>query len=218
MSKTYYVYISYENNSDRFYVGSSQCCGSPNEHNYLGSGMTIATGEFKPDWKWIYGEYATRQEAGLAEMELIKQADYKNNELCMNKICQGANHTEEAARKMSEARSGEKHYLFGKTRSAETKTKMSKAKAGEKHPMYGKTHSAEARAKISKALSGEKHHRFDNRLHKFVHESGKTVIGTYLDLKNNAKELLGISRASVQNLKEGHCQSVKGWSYAGTTE
>ena len=66
MNKTYYAYISYENYTDRFYIGSTSCYGSPEEHDYFGSGIAIKTGEFKPDWKWIYGEYATRQEAGLA--------------------------------------------------------------------------------------------------------------------------------------------------------
>ena len=211
MQKTYYTYISYENNSDRFYIGSTGCYGSPNKHNYFGSGRAIATGEFKPDWKWIYGKYATRQEAGLAEMELIKQADYKNNELCMNKICQGANHTEEAARKMSEARSGEKHYLFGKTHSEETKIKMSQARAN-------RTCSEETKIKISQAKIGENNPKFDNRLHKFVNESDKAIIGTYCDLAANAKELFGFSYGSLHRLKEGKYQSIKGWSYAGIVE
>lgn len=55
----------------------------------------------------------------------------------------------------------------------------------------------------------------DNRLHKFTNISGETVIGTYSELKGNAKELLGISYSSVRSLKEGRTDCVKGWTYAG---
>lgn len=43
----------------------------------------------------------------------------------------------------------------GKKLSEETKNKMSKAKKGEKHPLFGKHHSEEAKIKISKAKKGK---------------------------------------------------------------
>lgn len=105
----------------------------------------------------------------------------------------GFKHTEETLVKMSEAKTGENHPMFGiigeyhpsygKTHSTETKALMSLAMIGEKHPMYDKTHSAdtktlmsqahkgkshsvESRAKISKAMSGENHFNFGKSLSK----------------------------------------------------
>jgi len=63
----------------------------------------------------------------------------------------GKTHSEEAKRKMSEAKKGKK----GKTRSEETKRRMSEAKKGENNPMYGKTRSEEHSRKISEANTGK---------------------------------------------------------------
>ena len=46
--------------------------------------------------------------------------------------------SEETRRKMSKAKKGEKHPLYGKQLSEETKRKMSEAKKGENNPIYGK--------------------------------------------------------------------------------
>lgn len=69
-------------------------------------------------------------------------------------------------------------------------------------------HTEETKQKLSQL------HR-DNRLHKFAHEDGREVVGFYIELRQNAQALLGISKCSVQKLKQGNCQSVKGWSYQG---
>jgi len=39
--------------------------------------------------------------------------------------------------------------MFGKSHSAESKAKMSQAQSGDKHYMYGKSHSPDTRAKLS---------------------------------------------------------------------
>jgi group I intron endonuclease len=72
----------------------------------------------------------------------------------------GLVHSEETRKKMSEAKKGEKHYLFGKTISEETRKKMSEAQKGDKNPMFGKTISEEARKKISEAKKGDKNPMF----------------------------------------------------------
>lgn len=92
----------------------------------------------------------------------------------------GGNHgklSDETKRKMSEARQGEKHHMYGKTHtddskrkmseiklgkipSEETKRKRSEALKGEKNPMYGKPKSVETRQKMSDAHRGEKSHMF----------------------------------------------------------
>nr|YP_010608748.1 hypothetical protein PNX16_mgp023 [Drechslerella dactyloides]WAN89828.1 hypothetical protein [Drechslerella dactyloides] len=50
----------------------------------------------------------------------------------------GFKHSEETIAKISTAKKGVKHPMFGKTHLAKTITKMSEAKKGAKHPMFGK--------------------------------------------------------------------------------
>ena len=85
----------------------------------------------------------------------------------------GFQHSDETKARISEARKGKKHPLWGthlsnetkakiskafkgKKLSDETRAKMSKATKGEKHPMWGKQRSNETKAKISKAHRGKK--------------------------------------------------------------
>lgn len=56
--------------------------------------------------------------------------------------------------------------LYGENNPAklpEVRAKMSKAKSGKNHPMYGKKHTQETRAKISKAQSGENNSMYDKK-------------------------------------------------------
>lgn len=207
--KTYYVYVSFDKD-DNFYIGSSSCVGDPEKHNYYGSGKAIQSGEFVPVRKRIINTYDSRYLAGVAEKKLIELADPKNNPVCFNRYCQGANNTEEAHKRMSEARKGKAH-------SAETKAKISEALSGENRPMFGKSLSKAHKAKMSQALSGENNPRFDNSLHKFVNIDGREVVGIYKDLCQNAKQLLGFSATSLHRLKMGYRQSVNGWQYHGVT-
>ena len=88
--------------------------------------------------------------------------------------------SEETKKKISDALSGEKNPMYGKTgekhpmfekeHTEESKQKMSEAKSGEKaywygktgerHNMFGKTRTKETKQKISESTSGEKNHMF----------------------------------------------------------
>lgn len=72
----------------------------------------------------------------------------------------GVKHSEKTRDKMSTAKSGENHPLFGKSHSSETRKKMSAAQSGENSQMFGKTHSLETSQKMSATKSGENHHLF----------------------------------------------------------
>ena len=67
----------------------------------------------------------------------------------------GEHHTEEARRKMREARVGERNYWFGKHHSDTTKKMMSDAQAGEKNHNFGQHPSEETRKKMSEAQMGK---------------------------------------------------------------
>ena len=58
-------------------------------------------------------------------------------------------HTEEARKKMSEAKKGENNPMYGKHHTEEARKKISEANKGENNPMYGKHLSEEARKKMS---------------------------------------------------------------------
>lgn len=62
--------------------------------------------------------------------------------------------SQEARRKMSESRRGEKHPNWGKTMSKESRKRMSEAKRGENHPNWGKTRPPEVCQKISEGQKG----------------------------------------------------------------
>lgn len=63
----------------------------------------------------------------------------------------GTSRSNEARRKMSEAKKGTNHPNYGKHLSSETRRKISKALRGANNPNFGKHHSAETRRKMSEA-------------------------------------------------------------------
>jgi group I intron endonuclease len=112
----------------------------------------------------ILHENITYQECKLIEIDLIDK--YGRKDLGTGTLCNltdGGDGTvgwivsDETRRKISEGKTGEKHYFYGKTHSDETLRKMSERKTGEKHPMFGKTPSEETRRKMSEAQKGKKH-------------------------------------------------------------
>jgi hypothetical protein len=165
----FYTYRSFEEfDGGRSYIGYRKCPAgeTPETDRYLGS-YTDKT--FTPTAKEILGIYDSREEALQAEIALHKEFDVARNPNFANKaksISTGfciAKHSEEAKRKMSEAKkgkfTGENHPMYGKSPSEKTREKISetlKGKfAGENSSMYGKNHSPEARRKMSEARKGK---------------------------------------------------------------
>ena len=63
--------------------------------------------------------------------------------------------SEETKRKMSIAKSGENHPMYGKKTSDEVKKKISDSTSGKNHYRYGNTVSNDTKEKISKSLMGK---------------------------------------------------------------
>ncbi|AGE52835.1 GIY-YIG catalytic domain-containing endonuclease [Paramecium bursaria Chlorella virus CZ-2] len=123
----------------------------------------------------------------------------------------GKSLSEETKQKISEAQSGEKAYWYGKTLSEESKQKMSEARSGEKHPMYGKTLSEETKKKLSDATSGEKHHA-SKRVYQY------TLDGTYVDefgSGGEAAQALGKTDKTLINAcARGDCKTAYGFKWS----
>ena len=88
--------------------------------------------------KMIHGEHSTMHNIG-------------------NQYSLGKFNIDETKQKMSKAKSGDKHWNFGRHLSDETKQKISKNmpdKTGDNNPMFGKHHTEETKQKISDSLMG----------------------------------------------------------------
>ena len=116
----------------------------------------------------------------------------------------GMIHSEESRQKMSEAREGDKHHMFGKTHSEETRQKMSKAKKGDKNPLFGKTHSEETRQMMSKANKGDKNPWF-----------GKTHSEETRQMMSESQKGRAHSEETKQKVSEAgrHRKGVRGYHY-----
>jgi group I intron endonuclease len=90
----------------------------------------------------------------------------------------GFKHTQESLAKMSEAKTGVNHPLFGKFHSAETKAILSEVRSGENNPMFGKFHSIETITKISTTLGGGTI---------YVYDSQDTLVNTFCSARKAAE-------------------------------
>ena len=184
MSKYHYVYKSFEQGG-REYIGRRTCDCLPEEDTkYFGS-FTDKT--FKPTEKTILFVCETRKEAAEIEIELHDFFDVAVNPRFANKAkatstkfdVTGVPNTEEAKRKKSVSKLGEKnpmfgmygenHPLYGVPHTEEWKQAHSERMSGEKNPQYGRTSKKSPnygvpktkgqKRKMSEATSGEKHPR-----------------------------------------------------------
>ena len=120
----------------------------------------------------MVAEHVDEDFAFLVEMERIDQLRRLGVGLC--NMTDGGEGTsgffpsEETRKRMSAARSGERHPQFGKPKSEETKRKLRLASTG-------KTLSAESRAKISAAILGRKE-SVETRMKKSIALSGRVGV------------------------------------------
>jgi len=165
MSKYHYVYCSYEE-WGRDYIGVRSCNCLPEEDiGYFGS---FYDKTFKPTGKVILFVCETRQEVLEIEIKLHDFFDVAVNPQFANKAkatstkfdVTGVPNTEEAKRKKSESKLGEKNPMFGMY--------------GEKNPMYGVPQTEAQKKAQSEKMSGEKHPQYG----KFgaAHNRSKAII------------------------------------------
>lgn len=128
----------------------------------------------------------------------------------------GVKRSEETKQKMSEAKKGENHPMYGKHHSEEHKQKISDALKAENNPMYGKHHSDEAKQKMSDAKKG-KHLSEETKAKKSKPVYQYTLDGVLKKVWPSTKECgrNGFGQWNVSNCCNGKLKTYKGyrWSY-----
>ena len=182
-----------------------------------------------------------KEQAYAMEAELIAKYDTTNPAKGYNISIGGEygglgrSHSNEARRKMSEAKKGTNHPNYGKHLSAETRRKISEAHKGTHHSaesrrkiseaVEGHTVSSETRRKISKALRGAKnpnfgkHHSAETR-RKMSEAKCKKVVcvetGEVYRSLYEASKAAGVSLNAISNALRGESKTSGGyhWTYA----
>lgn len=137
MGKRHYVYLTCDSTDGRLYWGvrSSDC--DPENDNYFGSHKDDT---FRPDMKWVWNEFPTRQDAELAENKLHKLFDVVNSSTFANLSSAqwkqwnwvGSKHAPSTIEKLREQKLGENNPMFGKTTSQKQKDAVKKAATGRR--------------------------------------------------------------------------------------
>jgi len=160
-----FVYCWTDHKTQKLYVGVHK--GSPTDGYVCSGKLMLEEHSTRADdfTRQIIAEGIWENCVSL-ERAILRSVDARNNEEYYNQHNGNGqinlvSHSEEARKKMSKARKGEKGYWFGKKRSEEAVKKMAATKRArgqfdENHPMRGKKHSEEAKKKMSKAHKGTK--------------------------------------------------------------
>lgn len=111
---------------------------------------------------------------------------------------QGLKHTEEHKQKLSEVRSGDGNYFFGKNHTKESKRKISEA-------MKGRPFTEEHRRKISEAQMGERNHRFGKC---FSEETRQKMSDSHMGEKN-----LNFGKHRSEETKRKISEANKGYKH-----
>ena len=141
-----YVYVIVNKINLKLYFGSHSWDGEGLDPDYYGSGKIIkqAVKKYGKDNFIVYPIkfFDNVDECRQAEEELLTKYNIANNIYCYNLKNSAIGFTSEDVK--------------GKPKSEEHKKKISQAKKGEKHPMYGKNHTEDSKRKISESLKGLK--------------------------------------------------------------
>ena len=164
---SHYVYVIVNKKNLKLYFGSHSWEGEGADPNYYGSGKIIKQAVKK------YGKenfiiqpikfYNNVEECRRAEQELLTKYDIKNNPYCYNVKNsaigwdKGLKRSENAKRKMSESKKGEKHPMYGKHLSEEHKKNLAQSKKNVMTPIVaidknGKVKIFESQKECSRVL------------------------------------------------------------------
>ena len=160
----------------------------------------IKESDWNKDWEHnILGKFEDKQEALNLEEMFIWLFDSTNEGYNTSAYSShSCKHSKESKQKISEAKTGEKHPMFGKHLSEESKKKISEANTG-------KHHSEEHRKKISqsKGVNGILQFSKDGEL-----------IAEYSSI-HEAERQTGCNNCSICNCCKGNRKSARGfiWKY-----
>jgi len=131
----HYVYYSYEE-WGKGYIGVRSCdCRPEDDGAYFGS---FTDANFRPTQKLILQEFATRKEAGDAEITLHTFYDIAKNPHFANKAKHTSNgFCREGVPQSNKTRQKQSKARIGKKQSKETCEKISNAVSDENHPLFG---------------------------------------------------------------------------------
>lgn len=147
-----FIYITTNLTNGKMYIGQTT---KDESVEYFGSGLAISRSIQKHGSnnfiRKIVSYHNSKEELDRAESELIEETGAALSEMYYNISSggQGGNLGCEVNRRISEAVSGDKNGMYGKTHSDELRNHWSETRRGENHPMYGKSHTEGSRLKIS---------------------------------------------------------------------
>ena len=119
--------------------------------------------------------------------------------------------SEESRQKMSDAKSDEKHPMYGKEHTEETKQKISKAQTDEKNHFYGKEHTEEAKQKMSEAKTNGKHHAC-KRVYQYTLDG--MCVDEYASSEEAARALGKSSGTLIRKCASGKLPSAYGFKWS----
>ena len=184
--KYHYVYYSYEE-WGRGYIGVRSCeCDPELDTSYLGS---FYDKTFSPTNKVILQVFCSREEAIAAEVELHRFYQVDKNLHFANKVRQTTS-----------------KFCGSFKRSELTRRKMSEAKQGKKHPLFGKPLSNDHRNKIAEANKGTKNHKA--RPFILIHPDGTEEVFQCMKI---ACDKYGLFACNIRRVIRGQSSHTKGF-------
>lgn len=216
-----YIYCITNNINGKKYVG--KCHRTPESTaSYYGSGKLVRLAITKNGKENFTKEILERDLSldNIEEREIYWIKELNTKAPTGYNLCDGGgglvNPSEEVRKRMSEAKKGEKAFMYGKHHSEETKRKIgekSKLRGGDKHYNYGKHLSEETKKKISEAnkkYKGDLNHRFGKKhteeAKANMSKAQKGRKQTFEQIENHRQKMLGrtLSDEHKRKISEGN--------------